>query len=98
MRKFKKYELTVIDVRGHCIYGYEKGQVISFAGLKTPSGFCGASYHGLFPNLFALNFNGKFGTGGRLLQETEFACPDGGNVVFKLRVSGEIEAESIRDI
>ena len=94
MRKLKKYELMVNEVKGKCFYNYEAGQTIAaFTGMKTPEGMCGAAYHAIFPSLFTLNFNGRFEDNGQMLAENVVACPDGGNIVLKLKIVGEEEIE-----
>ena len=81
----KTLEIEAQEVRGHCFYGYKEGQKFTLKGLKTPEGFCGAAYSTLFPVLFALNFGATFSFEKDPNAKTGTACPDGGNIKFKVR-------------
>lgn len=81
----KTLEVEIEEVRGHCFYGYKKGDVFTLKGLKTPNGFCGAAYSILFPVLFALNFGASYSFEKDPNCKTGITCPDGGNISFKIR-------------
>ena len=81
----KDLEIEVQEVCGHCFFGYKKGDKFRVKGLKTPDGFCGAAYSVLFPVLFALNFGASFSFEKDPVCKTGTACPDGGNLKFKVR-------------
>ena len=81
----KTLEIEIEEVRGYCFYGYKKGDKFTVKGLRTPEGFCGAAYSVLFPVLFALNFGAKFWFEEDSNCKTGIACPDGGNIKFKVR-------------
>ena len=81
----KSLEIEVEEVKGHCVYGYKKGDTFTVKGLRTPNGFCGAAYSVLFPVLFALNFGAQFVFEENPCCKTGITCPDGGNIRFKVR-------------
>jgi uncharacterized repeat protein (TIGR04076 family) len=81
----KKMEIEVQEVRGKCHYCYKEGDKFEITGLKTPDGFCGAAYSCLFPVLFAMNFGAGFSFEKEPDCKTGIACPDGGNIIFKVR-------------
>ena len=81
----KTMEIEVQAVRGHCHYHYKVGDKIEVKGLKTPEGFCGAAYSCLFPVLFGMNFGTAFPFEEDPDCKTGIACPDGGNIIFKIR-------------
>ncbi|MBD3245766.1 MAG: TIGR04076 family protein [Candidatus Omnitrophica bacterium] len=80
----KQLEIEVEEVRGHCFFGYKKGDTFRTTGLKTPVDFCGAAYSVLFPVLFALNFGAEFPFEKNPVCKTGITCPDGGNIKFKI--------------
>lgn len=81
----KIMEIEVQEVKGKCHYGYKVGDKVEVKGLKTPGGFCGAAYSCLFPVLFAMNFGAAFSFEEDPVCKTGTACPDNGNIVFKVR-------------
>jgi len=82
--KPKKFIVEVYKRKGKCSYGYKEGDKFEFNGLKTPDGFCGAAYHMMFACLFALNFGARFPFMEEPNSLNTAACPDGGNVIFKI--------------
>ncbi len=89
----KEMEIEVEEVTGKCFYEYKKGDKFTVKGLSTPAGFCGAAYSVLFPVLFALNFGAKFPFEQDPLCKTGIACPDHGNLKFKVRLKESKEAK-----
>jgi len=81
----KKMVLDVVKAQGKGSYGYKVGDTWETTGLKCIPGFCGAAFHCAFPALFALNFGAKF----FFMKDPDsidtVTCPDGGNIVFKVR-------------
>jgi uncharacterized repeat protein (TIGR04076 family) len=81
----KKMEIEVVKSKGRCAYKYKVGDKWGIEGLKCIPGFCGAAWHTAFPALFALNFGAKF----PFMEDKDsidtVTCPDGGNIVFKVR-------------
>ena len=81
----KKMLAEVVKAKGKCTYGYKIGDKFEFEGLKGMANFCGAAYHTMFPALFALNFGAKFSFMDDPDSIDTVTCPDGGNVVFKVK-------------
>ncbi|MDD5432460.1 MAG: TIGR04076 family protein [Candidatus Omnitrophica bacterium] len=81
----KKMVIEVVQAKGKCTFGYKIGDKWETTGLKCIPGFCGAAFHCAFPALFALNFGAKF----FFMQDPDsidtVTCPDGGNIVFKVK-------------
>jgi uncharacterized repeat protein (TIGR04076 family) len=85
-KRMKQYEVEVERVTGHYSHSYRPGVTLIFNGLDTPDGFCGGGYTTLFPILVALGAGGRFGYEADPLCKAGMACPDNGNVVFKVRL------------
>jgi uncharacterized repeat protein (TIGR04076 family) len=81
----KKMELEVVQAKGKCAFGYKVGDKWETLGLKCIPGFCGAAFHTAFPALFALNFGAKFFFMPDPDSIDTVTCPDGGNIIFKVR-------------
>jgi len=81
----KNMEIEVVKAKGKCTYGYKVGDKWQIKGLKCIEGFCGAAWHTAFPALFALNFGAKFPFMKEQNSIDTVTCPDGGNIVFKVR-------------
>jgi len=80
-----KLEIEVEAVNGHCVNGYKVGQKIQLSGMNTPDhAFCGGAYTLLFPLIVALNSGSKFDFEKNPYCKTKMACPDNGNVIFKI--------------
>jgi uncharacterized repeat protein (TIGR04076 family) len=81
----KKMIIEVVKATGKCVFKYKIGDKWETTGLKCIPEFCGAAFHAAFPALFALNFGAKF----FFMQDPDsidtVTCPDGGNIVFKIR-------------
>lgn len=82
----KRYEVEVERVAGPCSHSYQPGDTFVVNGLDTPDGFCGGAYTALFPIFVALGSGARFGHERDPLCKTGMACPDNGNVVFKVRL------------
>jgi uncharacterized repeat protein (TIGR04076 family) len=80
----KKFVVEVEKVRGPCTRSYKEGDQFIFEGYSTPDGFCGGAYTMLFPIITTLGSGGEFSWEKDPLCKTNMACPDGGNVVFKV--------------
>jgi uncharacterized repeat protein (TIGR04076 family) len=81
----KQFEILVEKVNGHCTHGYKEGDTFIWQGLDTPvGGFCGGAYTTLFPILVALFSGARFHFEKNPLSKTKMACPDNGNVIFKV--------------
>jgi uncharacterized repeat protein (TIGR04076 family) len=85
----KQFEVEVEKVTGYCSHSYGAGDKFVFNGLDTPDGFCGGAYTTLFPILVVLGSGARFEFEEGPLCKTKMACPDNGNVVFKVRVITE---------
>ncbi len=81
----KRMLIEVQSLSGHCAYNYKPADTFEVKGLSTPGGFCGAAYSVLFPVLFAMNFSAGFSFEQDPDCKTGIACPDGGNVKFKVK-------------
>lgn len=81
-----QFEIEVEKVNGYCTYSYSEGDKFIFNGFDTPNAFCGGAYTTLFPIIVALNSGAKFHFEENPLCKTKMACPDNGNVVFKVRL------------
>jgi len=81
----KDMEIEVVKAKGKCAYGYKVGDKWQVKGLKCIDGFCGAAWHTAFPALFALNFGAKFHFMDNQDSIDTVTCPDGGNIIFKVR-------------
>ncbi|MGA2775737.1 MAG: TIGR04076 family protein [Candidatus Omnitrophota bacterium] len=81
----KKMVIEVVQAKGKCTFGYKVGDKWETTGLKCIPGFCGAAFHTAFPALFALNFGAKFFFMPDPNSIDTVTCPDGGNIVFKVR-------------
>ena len=81
----KQFEIQVEKVNGHCTHEYKPGDTFIWQGLDTPAGgFCGGAYTALFPILVALFSGAQFHFEKNPLSKTKMACPDNGNVIFKV--------------
>ena len=80
----KKFLVEVEQVRGRCTRSYKKGDTFTFNGYDTPNAFCGGAYTMLFPVITTLHSDGKFSYEKNPYCKTNMACPDGGNVVFRV--------------
>ena len=85
----KKFEVAVEKVNGYCTYSYEEGDTFIFHGFDTPNRFCGGAYTMLFPILVALQSGARFEFEQDPLCKTKMACPDNGNIIFKVRLLEE---------
>jgi uncharacterized repeat protein (TIGR04076 family) len=81
----KKMIIEVIQAKGKCSFGYKVGDKWETQGLKCIPGFCGAAFHTAFPALFALNFGAKFFFMPDPDSIDTVTCPDGGNIIFKVK-------------
>lgn len=81
----KKMVIEVVKAKGKCSYGYKEGDKWETTGLKCIPEFCGAAFHTAFPALFALNFGAKFSFMPDENSIDTVTCPDGGNIVFKVK-------------
>ncbi|MDD5408520.1 MAG: TIGR04076 family protein [Candidatus Omnitrophica bacterium] len=81
----KKMIIEVVKAKGKCSFGYKVGDKWETQGLKCIPGFCGAAFHTAFPALFALNFGAKFFFMDNPDSIDTVTCPDGGNIIFKVR-------------
>jgi len=81
----KKMTLEVVQSKGKCAFGYKVGDKWETQGLKCIPGFCGAAFHTAFPALFALNFGAKFFFMPDPDSIDTVTCPDGGNIIFKVK-------------
>jgi uncharacterized repeat protein (TIGR04076 family) len=79
-----KFLVEVEEVRGHCTRGYKKGDRFTFNGFDTPDAFCGGAYTILFPILVTFRSGGSFKYEKNPFCKTNMACPDGGNVLFRV--------------
>lgn len=79
-----KFIVEVEQVRGKCTRGYKQGDQFIFNGYDTPAAFCGGAYTALFPILVAFRSGGSFSYEKDPLCKTNMACPDGGNVLFRI--------------
>lgn len=87
----KTLEIEVERVNGHCTYSYKEGDKITLNGFDTPNAFCGGAYATLFPVIVALLSGARFTYEKDPLCKTRMACPDNGNVVFKVRLLEDSE-------
>lgn len=78
------FEVEVEKVNGHCSCGYKQGDKFVFKGYATPNNFCGGAYTTLFPIIVALSSGAKFGFEKNPDSKTKMACPDNGNIIFKV--------------
>jgi len=81
----KKMVIEVVQAKGKCAYEYKVGDKWDIEGLKCIPGFCGAAWHTAFPAIFALNFGAKFFFMDDPNSIDTVTCPDGGNIIFKIR-------------
>jgi len=80
-----QFEIEVEKVTGYCSCGYQVGDKFYAEGLNTPDkGFCGGAYMILFPMQTALNCGALFNFETNPKCKTKLACPDNGNVTFKI--------------
>lgn len=91
----KRFEVEVEKVTGHCSHKYKAGDRFVFDGLDTPDRFCGGAYTTLFPILVALSSGALFEYEDDPRCKTKMACPDNGNVVFKVRPVDDDEAQAL---
>jgi len=82
----KQFEVEIEKVNGYCSKGYKVGDTVTLNGFDTPDGFCGGAYTTLFPIVVALISGARFDFEDDPLCKTKMACPDNGNVVFKVRL------------
>lgn len=81
----KKFKYTVERVTGYCACGYKEGDEFIVHGMNTPDkAFCGGAYIILFPMQVALSSGGRFNFEKDPLSKGELACPDNGNVIFRI--------------
>lgn len=84
----RRFEIEVEKVTGHCDCGYGVGDRFECDGLNTPAQeFCGGAYMALFPMIVALNSGASFGFEENPRSKTGLACPDQGNVVFRVTLA-----------
>lgn len=81
-----QFLVEVEEVRGACTRGYQKGDSFIFDGFSTPDRFCGGAYTVLFPILVTFRSGGSFPYEKDPFCKTRMACPDGGNVLFRVSV------------
>lgn len=86
-----QFEIEVEKVNGRCSYSYKKGEKFIFNGFDTPDGFCGGAYTMLFPIIVALGSGARFNFEADPICKTKMACPDNGNIVFKVKLLETIE-------
>lgn len=74
----KKIIATVMDVKGTCSAGHQKGETFEIS-CHNPGGLCGFFYHDIFPSLSTFQFEGKlpWWQGDTIKLE----CPDKFNLV-----------------
>lgn len=81
----KKFEVEVEKVTGYCTCNYKVGDKFIFEGMNTPAQpFCGGAYMILFPMVVALHSGARFDFEENPYSKTKLACPDDGNVTFKV--------------
>lgn len=86
----RKFEIEVEKVNGKCLRGYKPGDRFYAEGLNTPScPFCGGAFMVIFPIQNALYTGGRFNFEQNPYRKTELACPDKGNVIFKITLLPE---------
>lgn len=85
----KKFEVEVEKVNGYCSCKYKEGDTFIFNGYSTPDSFCGGAYTMLFPIIVALNSGARFDFEENPYSKTKMACPDNGNIVFKVALMKE---------
>ena len=88
----KRFEYLIEKVSGHCACGYKEGDVFHSKRMYTPEvSLCGWAFTVLFPVQVAL-FNGaEFHSEDNPKSKRNLACPDNGNVVFKVTMFDESE-------
>lgn len=85
----KTFEIEVERVNGYCSCSYKQGDTFRVHGYNTPANFCGGAYTMLFPIIVALNSGATFGFEENPRSKTKMACPDNGNIIFKVTVVDE---------
>lgn len=85
----KTFEIEIEKVNGYCTYGYKEGDTFVFNGYSTPDGFCGGAYTMLFPIIVALTSGATFDFEKNPRCKTKMACPDNGNIIFKITLMAE---------
>ena len=81
----KNFEFEVEKINGFCTCNYKLGDKFHCSGLNTPDEkFCGGAYMSLFPILVALHNGAVFNFEKNPQSKTKLACPDNGNIVFKI--------------
>ena len=86
----KQFEVEVEKVNGYCTYKYKEGDRFIFKGYSTPADFCGGAYTMLFPIIVALNSGAKFDFEENPNSKTKMACPDNGNIIFKIKTIQDV--------
>lgn len=94
MDKGFKVRAEVVKVRHHCPLGHKVGDAWEI-GDKTPDGLCIYAFLAFAPAWSALRSGGKF-SWEEEPDSAHFACPDQGEVVFKLSRIQEQEAETAK--
>ena len=77
-----KVRAEVVAVRRHCPLGHKVGDAWEI-GEKTPDGLCIYAFLAFSPAWSALRSGGRF-SWAEDPDAVDFACPDHGEVVFKL--------------
>lgn len=81
----KQFAYRVEKVWGDCACGYRGGDVFCCQGMNTPGKpFHGAAFMALFPMQAALYFGAEFCFEDSPKVKAKLACPDNGNVVFRV--------------
>jgi len=81
----RKFEVEVEKVSGYCSCGYKEGDIFHCSGMNTPEqAFCGGAYIVLFPMQVALHSGAEFRFESNPKSKRKLACPDNGNVIFKI--------------
>jgi len=87
----KQLEVEIEKVNGKCSYNYMEGDKLIINGFDTPDRFCGGAYTTIFPIIVALISGARFNYEKEPFCKTKMACPDNGNIIFKIRL---LEPES----
>lgn len=86
----RNFEVEVEKICGYCSCKYKEGDKFIFNGLSTPNeSFCGGAFMVLFPMINALHSGARFNFEENPYSKTKLACPDNGNVIFKITLLDE---------
>jgi uncharacterized repeat protein (TIGR04076 family) len=88
-----KVRAEVVKVRRHCPLGHKVGDAWEF-GAATPPGLCIYAFLAFSPAWSALQSGGRF-SWEEDPDAAHFACPDEGEVVFRLRRLPQEEGEML---